>query len=121
MYAGTRKRNSMSADELQQVLKNIRTYEFNGAKIRTVCADDQIWMVFSDVCKAVDFKNPQHESKRFLSDEMRKIEIGLKNTLANCINKAGLWRFSFLSSRQEPKALYDWAEKEKVFDDYDGR
>lgn len=117
----TRKRSDMSTDQIKQVLQSIRTYSFNGAKIRTACADDQIWMVFADVCRAVNFKNPRHEVKRFSIEETKKLDIGLKNTLAACVNKSGLWRFASLSSRPEPKELYAWAEKEKIFDDYDGR
>ena len=117
----TRKRSDMSTDQLKQVLQSIRTYSFNGKSIRTVCSDDQIWMVFADVCAAVGFKNARHEIKRLLPEEVKKLDIGLRNTLAAGITKSGLWRFASLSPRPEPKELYTWAEKEKIFDDYDGR
>ncbi len=117
----SRERNAMDTEEMLAIVGNIRTYEFNVHKIRTVCKDDQIWMVFADVCRVLGYKNPRHQIKRIPESEKCKADILLKNTLVSCVSWMGLRRICTLSGFPDAMVFLQWAEKEQIFQDYDGR
>ena len=121
MNIATGKRSEMSTDSLMIAKQNIRSYEFSGICVRTVCSDDQIWMVFADVCKALHYVNPTHQVKYIPDEERKKVDILAKNGLVNAINLGGLRRICVLSTADNAMDFLKWAEAKKIFDDYDGR
>ena len=90
MDCGTRPRKNISTDELLKIASRVRICSYSGNSIRYLDAENDRWIVFTDVCRALGYKNPNHESKKVDSDEKCKLDIGLKNTLAVCINRRGL-------------------------------
>lgn len=117
----SRGRNSLNNDEIGAITKSIRKYFFGNNLIRTVCRDDEIWMVFSDVCRALGYANSRDQFKK-LPDEVRtKVDVLAKNTLVGGVNKAGLYRFCTLSDKSQARELYAWAKDKQIFEDYDGR
>lgn len=64
-----------------------------GIQLEASMPEGDRWIVFAGICKALGYKNPNHESKKVDPEEKRKLDIGLKNTLAVCINRRGLLRF----------------------------
>lgn len=121
MDAFSRERRTMDTEKLLSISRNIRIYDFKGNKIRTVCKDDQIWMVHSDICRALGYKNPQHQIKGVPENEKCKADILLKNTLVSCVSWMGLRRICTLSGFPDAMFFLQWAEKEQIFQDYDGR
>ena len=111
----TRTRTSLTKGELAEIFDRIETLNYKGFRIRTVKHDGQLWIVFADICKALGYRNPAHESKRLDSEEKCKLDIGLKNTLALCINRDGLYTFLLFSGKTEVAEFREWASK-KVFD-----
>lgn len=77
-----------------------------------VMEDDEQWVVFADVCKTLGYKNANHESKKIPFEEKRRLEIGLKNTLAVCVNERGLLYFSWFSNKENAREFYEWARRE---------
>lgn len=104
----TRSRSTMPAPQLHDVLESVKTHEFNGAVIRSVERNGQTWLVFSDVCKALGYKNPNHEHKRIANSQKLYADIGLKNSLAMCVSCYGLILFLRLSQKPLAKELLHW-------------
>uniref|UniRef100_UPI0026236CAA BRO-N domain-containing protein n=1 Tax=uncultured Mailhella sp. TaxID=1981031 RepID=UPI0026236CAA len=80
--------------------------------IRCVQSEGQQWMVFADVCRVLGYKNPQHQAKYLREEEKCKLDIALKNTLVNCVNRNGLRRVCLLSAKEVGRRLSDWADRE---------
>lgn len=115
MDNAARPRKDISTDDLLKIAARIRICNYGENTIRHLDADGDRWIVFADICKALGYKNPSHESKKVDSDEKCKLDIGLKNTLAVCINRRGLLRFALFANKAETVAFRVWADKE-IFD-----
>ncbi len=107
-----RSRNALENAELSDALENVKRHDFNGTVIRSVYMCGQTWVVFSDVCKALGYKNPSSEHKRVSDDQKRHIDIGLKNALAVCVNLDGLKRYAALSSKPVAVEFQRWTAEE---------
>lgn len=110
LYA--RKRSLLTLDEIEAIFNRIEAFDFNGSKIRAVADRGETWIVFADICKALGYQNPNHESKRIATEEKCKLDIGIKNTLVVCVNFRGLRSFALLSGKGQAMELYRWAAKE---------
>ncbi len=111
-----RPRSSLSTEQISDILAHLRFFSFNGHRIRTVDHDGQRWIVFADICKALDYKNPSHQSKKVRDGEKCHLEVGLKNSLAVCINERGLYSFVVFSNKADALEFYKWAIASGVFD-----
>lgn len=102
-----RSRSSINTGQLVQIVNNVKVHEYADSRIRSVMFEGQRWIVFSDVCKVLGYKNPRHQRKKIPPNEQRKVEIGLKNTLATCINESGFRRYMATSEKAvEPFASW---------------
>ena len=108
----TRKRSELSTEELEAIFGRMKTYTFEGYSIRCVENGGQQWVVLADACRALGYKNSRHQAKYIQEQDKRKLDIGLKNTLVNCVNRNGLRRMCLLSSRAVGLKLSDWADAE---------
>ena len=106
-----RKRSDLSPDEIGEIFKRIKVFEFKGTKVRTVKKGNQTWVVFADLCKALGYKNPSSQKKYVSENDMTTLDIGLKNVLANCINRRGLMYLTMISDKPDRKEFADWAVK----------
>ena len=102
MDCGTRPRKNISTDELLKIASRVRICSYSGNSIRYLDAENDRWL---------GYKNPNHESKKVDSDEKCKLDIGLKNTLAVCINRRGLLRFSLFANKLETADFQRWADE----------
>ena len=105
----SRCRRSLASEQITEILNQLKFFDFNGYRIRAVEHEGKRWIVFADVCKALGYKNATHEAKSFPPYEKRRIEIGLKNTLAICINESGLARFTLFANKEQAVIFRDWA------------
>lgn len=110
-YAARARRN-ISTDDLLQIASRVHSCSYGRNSIRSLDAEGDRWIVFADICKALGYKNPNHESKKVDPEEKRKLDIGLKNTLAVCINRCGLLRFSLFANKRDAADFQKWADKE---------
>ena len=115
MDQNSRKRSTLTHEQLAEIFSRTKTFVFYGTRIRVVEHGGQKWMVFADVCKALGYKNPNHQSKYLTSGEKCRLDIGLKNTLATCINQDGLHFFTMLANKKSATEFYDWAISEGAF------
>lgn len=106
-----RSRKSISTNQLMQIMGRVKTHEYASWHIRSVCFGGQQWVVFSDVCKVLGYKNPRHQRKKIPSNEQHKLEIGLKNTLATCINGSGFRRY-IATSEKAVEPFANWVLSE---------
>ena len=67
--------------------------------MRAVLDDEQMWIVFADVCKILGYANPSDRAKCLQRDESKMLDVLLKNGLARCVNQRGLFRFCCRSNR----------------------
>lgn len=105
-------RSSLSSEQIYEILSKLMFFNFKGNRIRTLDHDGQHWIVFSDICKALGYKNPSHQSKKVRPEEKCHLEVGLKNSLAVCINERGLYSFVIFSNKEDVLEFYQWAVKE---------
>lgn len=112
MDMATRPRSKFSTDDLLGIVSRIKACIYVGNKVRYLDDEGERWIVFADVCKALGYKNPNHESKKVDASEKRKLEIGLKNTLAVCINRRGLLGFTLFANKPEAEDFRVWADAE---------
>ena len=112
MDNAARSRKEISTDDLLKITARICICRYGENAIRYLDVDGDRWIVFADICKALGYKNPCHESKKVDSCEKRKLDIGLKNTLAVCVNQRGLLRFVLFSNKVAAADLRAWADKE---------
>lgn len=110
-----RRRSSLSTEQISDILAHLRFFCFNGHRIRTMDHDGQRWIVFADICKALDYKNPSHQSKKIRTGEKCHLEVGLKNSLAVCINEQGLYSFTVFSNKADALEFYRWTQAEHIF------
>lgn len=115
MDRGSRKRSTLTHEQIIEIFSRIKSFDYYGTRIRVVEHDGQKWMVFSDICKALGYKNPNHQSKYLNPREKCRLDIGLKNTLATCINQSGLHFFTMLANKKSATEFYNWAISEGVF------
>lgn len=108
----SRCRSSLSSEQICEILSKLKFFSFKGSRIRTIDSNGQRWIVFADICKALDYKNPSHQSKKVRSEEKCHLEVGLKNSLAVCINERGLYSFALFSNKESALEFYQWAVKE---------
>lgn len=80
-----RRRSSLTTEQVHEIFARLKLFNFKGNQIRVTEHGGQRWIVFSDICKALDYKNPNNASKKVRPDEKCKLDVGLKNTLAVCI------------------------------------
>lgn len=112
----SRCRSKLTRKQIAEIFSRIQTFNYNGIRIRVVEDSGQRWMVFADVCKALGYKNPNHQSKYLADGEKCRLDIGLKNTLAVCISEPGLHFFTLLANKAAATSFYEWAISADAFD-----
>lgn len=117
MDTATRRRSKIQTESLLEIVSRIKVKSFGDRAIRYLDDAGDRWIVFSDICKALGYKNPNHESKKVDPEEKRKLDIGLKNTLAVCVNRSGLLRFALFANKPETSEFLSWATRE-IFSDW---
>lgn len=105
----SRCRSSLTSGQITGILNQLKFFDFDGCRIRVLDHEGQRWIVFADICKVLGYKNATHEAKSFPPCEKRRLEIGLKNTLAICINESGLARFTLFANKEQAVIFRDWA------------
>ena len=105
----SRRRSELPHEQLVEIFSRLQILDYKGIRIRMVEHSGQKWMVFADVCKALGYKNPNHQSKYLTSGEKCRLDIGLKNTLAICIREPGLHFFTMLANKASATEFYNWA------------
>lgn len=112
MDTSIRRRSEIPTEKFLEIAARIKSTVYSGHKIRYLDANEERWVVFSDICKALGYKNPNHESKKVDPMEKCRLDVGLKNTLAVCINQRGLLRFTLFANNSKVTEFLAWAKSE---------
>lgn len=108
----TRKRKSLTLDQLMDLESRLQYYEFQGNKIRVLEDDDGLLIVLTDILRAVQYKaSASNVVKRLQDEDFALKEIGAKSALANCVNRRGLYTFTLCASAPQVLEFYRWAKK----------
>lgn len=81
-------------------------------EIRTVSIGNEPWFVASDICKALDIRNPTMAMERLDDDEKSKLNLGLPGGATNCVNEYGLYSLVLASRKKEAKDFKRWITHE---------
>ena len=108
----TRPRTAIPTQDLLGILGSVKQHDFNGTTVRSVEKDGQTWVVFSDVCKALGYKNPNSEKRRLDKAQKRYIDVGMKSSLAVCATIDGLVLFANFSKKPRAEELLHWISSE---------
>ena len=95
--------------------KELKVFDYEGAQVRTVEIDGEIWFVAKDVCDILEYKNVTQTLDDYLDNDERSIvSIGQvrQNRNMNIINEPGLYKLIFGSSKPQAKAFTRWVTHE---------
>ena len=81
-------------------------------EIRSVSIGNEPWFVASDICKALDLRNPTMAMERLDDDEKSKLNLGLPGGATNCVNEYGLSGLVLASRKNEAKDFKRWITHE---------
>ena len=110
LHSATRKRSDVPLDQLLESVRNVRDTKWKGKPIRYIPKSDGPWFVLADVLGALDYKvKPSHVKKALRAEECRLMEIGVKSSLANCVNVTGLMKILSFSGKPEAPDFLEWA------------
>lgn len=92
----------------------IREFNFNMNKVRTVLINEEIWFVAKDVCEVLEIGNPSQALSRLDDDEKNTIILneGIGNPEKSVINESGLYSLVLSSRKPEAKAFKKWITSE---------
>lgn len=86
-------------------------------RIRTINLDGYVWFFASDVCEALEIKNPRDALSRLDEDERRTVgsadsSIPASRTNPSIISESGLYNLVFQSRKPEAKQFRRWVTAE---------
>lgn len=86
----------------------IRVWNYESSKVRTVQVNGEPWFVLADVCKVLELSNPSKVADRLEFDEKANFELGLRGGATNCINESGLYTVILRSDKPQAKPFRKW-------------
>ncbi len=95
---------------------NLQVFNYNGAEVRTVVIDGDVWFVAKDLGDILGLSNIRVEVSRLDDDEKRVSQIvtpsngGYSNVTV--ISESGLYSLIFRSNKPEAKAFSKWVRSE---------
>lgn len=86
-------------------------------RIRTINLDGAVWFFASDVCMALDIKNPRDSFLKLDDDEKRTVgtadsSVQASRTNAALISESGMYNLIFQSRKPEAKQFRRWVTSE---------
>lgn len=95
----------------------IKTFNYQGNKVRTVIKNNEPWFVAKDVCDILDIKNNRDAISRLDDDE--KDAVGITDSIGRkqqttIISESGLYNLIFLSRKPEAKQFKRWITHEVI-------
>lgn len=106
-----RKRRELTPEEIRAI-PAVREVQYKGHRLRAVLYESEIWVVAADVALALDYKASTTRIVASLrEDEVRHIDLGLRNCKSICVNQSGLYAITRFSGKPNAKDLYRFCEK----------
>lgn len=92
---------------------NVKVFNFENSKIRSVEFEGEFWFVAVDVANALGIKNTTDALKRLDDDERSKFNLGRQGE-ANIISEIGLYSFIGASRKKGAKKFKHWVSHEAL-------
>lgn len=86
-------------------------FNYQGAQVRTVTIDGNVWFVAKDICDILEISNPTVAIQRLDEDERSKFNLGRQGE-TNVVNESGLYELIFGSRKQEAQDFKKWVKRE---------
>lgn len=95
-------------------MNNLIPMNYNGAEIRTIDDNGQIWWVLKDICKVLELSDTSKTAGRLDEDELTRIKLVSGNQIREmlAINESGLYSVILRSDKPEAKAFRRWITHE---------
>ena len=95
--------------------KELQVFEYNGANVRTVEIDGEVWLVAKDVCEVLGIQN--HKDAISSLDEDEKCGVAItdpigREQVTSVINEPGLYKLTFKSRKPAAKDFTRWVTHE---------
>ena len=85
----------------------------NLGSVRTILADNEVWVCAKDVCDILEIKNVTQAVQRLDEDERSMFNIGRQGN-TNFINESGLYALIVRSDKKEAKPFRKWITSEVI-------
>ncbi len=96
-------------------MEEIKLFEFEGQKVRTVVKDEDVWFVGKDVCKVLGYSNPRKAMSDHVDEDDKGVTVcdtlGGKQNMT-IINESGLYALIFGSRLDSAKRFKHWVTNE---------
>ncbi len=109
----------VSSDEAKApdtVCRAMVSFDFRGARVRTLDKAGHTWFVAADICDALDIANSRDALARLRDDEKG---VGITDTLGgpqemNVVNESGVYALAFRSRKPEAEEFRYWVTNEVI-------
>ena len=87
------------------MMETLQVFEYEGARVRTVLIDGEVWLVAKDVCEVLELTNSRMAVQELDEDEKGVSSIYTPGGMQSMtvINEAGLYKLTFKSRKPEAK------------------
>lgn len=86
----------------------------NLGSVRTIFANNQVWLCIKDVCDILEIKNARDIPKRLDEDEVRRFNLRGQAGETNFTNESGLYTLILRSNKKEAKPFRKWITSEVI-------
>ena len=92
----------------------LQVFDYNGAKVRTVEINGEVWFVAKDVCSILGLTNTAEALRGLNAKDLTSaiLTSGGQNREMNCINEPGVYKLIFKSRKPEAEKFQDWVTSE---------
>lgn len=92
-------------------------FTFDGAEIRTLIVNYELWWVATDICSVLDISNARDAVGALDNDEVNQVPVATtdgsgRSLPTNIVNESGLYSLIFRSRKPEAKAFKRWVTHE---------
>ncbi|MEH2450610.1 BRO-N domain-containing protein [Nostoc sp.] len=97
-------------------MTNLSVFNFESHEIRFVGTSDAPLWVAVDICKVLEFSNPNETIKRLDDEDRTLISIEGINygRSVNCVNESGLYSLILISRKPQAKRFKKWLTSEVI-------
>lgn len=98
-------------------MNNIKLFEYEHKKIRTIFAHGEVWFVASDVCEALGIANSRDAVSRLNPSwaMVSEVPTPLRGTQQTTVIKEGaVYKLAFRSNKREAEQFTDWIAGEVI-------
>ncbi|SRR5712691_1190530 len=95
----------------------METFKFGDAEVRALLIKDKIWIVFKDVCDAIEIDNNRQAATQLREKDVTKSDVTDslgRPQLTLLVSEPGLYRFLARSNMAKAEPFQDWLFEEVV-------